>query len=87
VWGISKAITLLLLLAINNFTPFMVSTDGLLGKEAQTLLKKISALLAKKWEKLYSEVCGYVNARMCIMLLPLFEPQPPHLCLHAAPMS
>jgi hypothetical protein len=41
-----------------QFTTFVVSTDGLLGKEANTLLKKILVLLAKKWEKLYSEVCG-----------------------------
>jgi hypothetical protein len=45
-----------------HFSPFVVSTDGLLGKEAKTLLKKLSGLLAKKWEKPYSEVCGYVNA-------------------------
>jgi hypothetical protein len=45
------------------FTPFfMVSTDGLLGKEAKTQLKKIPALLAEKWEKSFSEVCGYANA-------------------------
>jgi hypothetical protein len=29
-----------------HFTPFVVSTDGLLGKEAKILLKKLSALLA-----------------------------------------
>jgi hypothetical protein len=46
----------------HRFSPFVVSTDGLLGKEAKTLLKKLSALLAKKWEKSYSEVCGYANA-------------------------
>jgi hypothetical protein len=34
-----------------HFSPFMVSADGLLGKEAKTLLKKLSALLAEKWEK------------------------------------
>jgi hypothetical protein len=28
--------------------------DGLVGKEAETLLKKFSALLAEKWEKPYS---------------------------------
>jgi hypothetical protein len=33
-----------------HLTPFVVSTDGLLRKEAKTLLKKILALLAKKWE-------------------------------------
>jgi hypothetical protein len=29
-----------------HFTPFVVSTDGLLGKEAKTLLKRLSALLS-----------------------------------------
>jgi hypothetical protein len=48
-----------------HFTPFVVSTNELLGKEAKTLLKKILALLAEKSEKLYSEVCGsYVDAHM-----------------------
>jgi hypothetical protein len=32
-----------------TFTPFVVSTDGLIGKEAKTLLKKLSTLLADKW--------------------------------------
>jgi hypothetical protein len=44
------------------FSPFVASTEGLLGKESQTLLKKLPALLAEKWEKPYSEICGYVNA-------------------------
>jgi hypothetical protein len=29
----------------------MVSTDGLLGREAKTLLKKLSSVLAEKWQK------------------------------------
>ncbi len=46
-----------------HFSPFVVSTDGLLGKEAKILLRKLSAMLAEKWEKpYYSEVYGYVNA-------------------------
>jgi hypothetical protein len=47
-----------------HFFPFVVSTNGLLGKEAKILLRKPSAMLAEKWEKLHSKVCGYVNARM-----------------------
>jgi hypothetical protein len=35
------------------FTSFVVSTDGLIGKEAKTLLKKLSTLLAEKWGKSY----------------------------------
>jgi hypothetical protein len=51
-----------------HFSPFVASTDGLLGKESQTLLKKLSALLAEKWEKPYSKICGYVNAWMSIAM-------------------
>ena len=47
----------------------MVSTDGLIGKEAKTLLKKLSSLLADKWEKPYSVVCGYVNAQLSIAIV------------------
>jgi hypothetical protein len=49
-----------------HFTPFVASTDGLIGKEGKVMLKRLSALLANKWTKPYSEVCGYVNARMSI---------------------
>jgi hypothetical protein len=48
----------------------VVSTDGLIGKEAKTFLKKLSTLLAEKWEKPYSVVvCGYVNAQMSIAIV------------------
>jgi hypothetical protein len=62
-----------------HFSLFVVSTDGLLGKEAKTLLKKLSALLAEKWEKPYSEVCGYVSARMSIAVC-----RATHLCLRGS---
>jgi hypothetical protein len=67
-----------------HFTPFVVSMDGLLGKEAKTLLKHLSALLSKKWEKPYSEVCGYVNAQISIAIV-----RATHLCLRGSciPMS
>lgn len=45
-----------------DFTPFVTSVDGLLGKEAQILLKKIAELLAKKWGRPYSKTASYVNA-------------------------
>jgi hypothetical protein len=45
-----------------HFSPFVVSADGLLGKEAKMLLKKQSARLAEKCEKSCSKVCGCVNA-------------------------
>jgi hypothetical protein len=35
-------------------------TRRLIGKEAKIFLKKLSSLLAEKWEQPYSVVCGYV---------------------------
>jgi hypothetical protein len=59
------------------FSPFVASSaDGLLGKEAKILLRKLSAMLAEKWEKPYAEVCGYANARMSIAIV-----RPTHLCI------
>ena len=64
-----------------HFSPFVVpvSADGLRGKEAKLLLKNLSAWLAEKWEKPFSEVCGYVNARMSIAIVKAV-----HLCLHGS---
>jgi hypothetical protein len=59
-----------------HFTPFVVSTDVLIGKESKILLKKLSALLSEKWEKPYSEVCGFIIARMSIAII-----RATHLCL------
>jgi hypothetical protein len=47
----------------HHFTPFLVSTDSLISREAKTLTKKLSAMLVGKWEKPYAEVCGYVSAQ------------------------
>ena len=62
-----------------HFSPFVVSTDGLIGKESRTLLNTLSAALALKWEKPYSEICGYVNARMSIAIV-----RATHLCLRGS---
>jgi hypothetical protein len=51
-----------------DFTSVVVSTDGMLGREATSVLNRLSSLLAAKWEKPYSEVCGYVRARMSVAI-------------------
>ena len=38
-----------------HLSPFVASTDSLLGKKSRTLLQKLSPL-AEKWEKRYSEI-------------------------------
>jgi hypothetical protein len=62
-----------------HFTPFVVSTDGLLGEEAKSVLKKLSIALSVKWNKSYSEVRGYVNARMSIAIV-----RATHRCLRGS---
>jgi hypothetical protein len=62
-----------------HFTPFVVSVDGLLGREAATFSKRLAAKLASKWQRSYSEVCGYVNARLSICIV-----RATHLCLRGS---
>ena len=52
-----------------HFTPFVVSTDGMFGFEARAFLKRLAKLLAEEWEKPYSTVMGFINARMSIALV------------------
>jgi hypothetical protein len=59
-----------------HFTPFVVSTDGLLGHKATELLKRLSLRLADKWQQPYSVVRGFVNARISIAIV-----RATHLCL------
>ena len=48
------------------FTPVVVSTDEMFGFEARAFLKRLAKLLAGEWEKPYSTVRGFINARMSI---------------------
>ena len=48
--------------------PFVVSTDGLLGREAKIVLQHLSAKIAENAGVPYSVVCGYVTARFSIAI-------------------
>ena len=52
-----------------SFTPFVVSVDGVLGHDAQHLMKRLCDQIAEKWEKSHSEVMGWVRARMAFAIL------------------
>ena len=54
---------------MSDFTPFVVSSDGLLGHEAKSLIKKLSVLLTEKWNKPYSVVCGIIRSRISIAIV------------------
>jgi hypothetical protein len=60
---LSNNSVLLLVRSSSRLQALAASHTVQLGKEARILLKKL-----KKWEKPYSEVCGYFNARMSIAI-------------------
>ena len=62
-----------------RFSPFVVSADGLLGKEAQKVLQHLAAKLADRNGKSYSMVCGFVRARMSIAIV-----RATHVCLRGS---
>jgi len=52
-----------------SFTPFVVSVDGLMGREAKALLKRLAHHLTDKWKKPYSVVAGIVNAHVNVAIV------------------
>ena len=52
-----------------HFSPFVVSPDGLIGKEASMLLKRIAYKWSAKLDRPYSVISGVVNARMSIAII------------------
>ena len=47
-----------------TFTPFVLSVDGLLHKEASHFLKHMATALSSKWDKAYSITSGYIRSRL-----------------------
>ena len=52
-----------------SFSPFVVSVDGYMGKEAKTVLSRVADKLASSWGKSYAVVMGWVQARMSFAIL------------------
>ena len=47
-----------------NFTPFVLSFDGLLQCEASHFVKRLSASLASRWEKPFSDILTFVHSQL-----------------------
>jgi hypothetical protein len=62
-----------------HFTPFVASTDGMLGRQAQTVLVRLATLISKKSGKPYSKVCSFVRTRMSFAIL-----RATHLCIRGS---
>ena len=52
-----------------SFTPLVFSTDGMLGKEAKSASRRLASLLAGKWKRPFSQMCGFVRSRQSIALV------------------
>ena len=52
-----------------NFTPIVYSAERLPGAEALASQKRSAALLSYKLKREYSEMCGFVRARMSLAIV------------------
>ena len=72
-----------------SFTPLVFSVDGLFSRETTSATRRLATMLAAKWSKQYSQVCGYVKAWLSLALVransrclraercPIWRAQPP----------
>ena len=52
-----------------SFMPLIYSSDGMAAKESRAFEKRVAALLSAKWNRSYSEMCGWVRSRMCLAVV------------------
>ena len=54
---------------IRTFTPKVYSADGIPGAESLAAQKRLAALLSYKLKREYSEMYGFVRARMSLAIV------------------
>ena len=52
-----------------HFTPFVVSCEGMMGREANSFIRRLSKRLSKKWFRPYSKTVSFVRTRFAISLV------------------
>ena len=52
-----------------SFTPLVYSVDGMACKEARAWEKRVASLIASKMDRTYSEMAGFVRARMALAVV------------------
>ena len=52
-----------------TFTTFIATCDAILDSEAEHYVKRLSSYVAEKWGKSYSQVTGWVRAKIQICIL------------------
>ena len=51
------------------FTPILATCEGIFDHEAIVYMKRLATLLATKWSKNYSQIYGWLKARMQVCIL------------------
>mmetsp|Transcript_13619 Transcript_13619/g.19848 ORF Transcript_13619/g.19848 Transcript_13619/m.19848 type:complete len:155 (-) Transcript_13619:31-495(-) len=62
-----------------NFSPFVATVDGVLGREAKMVLKQIARALATKWSCPHSQAQNYVNTMISVAIV-----RATHRCLRGS---
>ena len=62
-----------------HFSPFVVSVDGLFGKEAEKVLQRLAVKISERNGMPYSRVCSFVRTRMSIAVI-----RAAHVCLRGS---
>ena len=62
-----------------SFSPFVLTVDGLMAREARFVMQQIDRTLSTKWSKSYGVVMGWVQTRMSIAFL-----RAANLCVHGS---
>ena len=62
-----------------SFTPFVTSIDGVLAREANSVIKLLATNIALKWEKPLSEVTGWVRVTLAFAI-----PRATNLCIRGS---
>ena len=62
-------------------SPFVLSVDGMLGKEAPVVLVNLSRLMAEKLKEPISHVCGWFNGRIAIAIARSYSRMIRGVCL------
>ena len=52
-----------------DFTPFVISVDGALGREASMMLKRLAKHMAGRWEAAPSQIMNFIHTKISISVL------------------
>ena len=52
-----------------DFQPMVYSVDGMAGPKTRAAEKRLASVLAVKWRREYSEMCGFIRTRMAIAVV------------------